>query len=176
MTGSTVTYTYNGLHELVNTENKGTDHREVTITEHDEKKFPKKSETLIYNIVNGQETGQPVKRIENYRYDEYGNITNYTGPIANRDANGYPVDIENTVIYSYAYDKYHIPQLKTWKTDSDTTCQIKYDIDDRGNVVKQTEMSGSDPGKRIVTDYSYDSYGNVIKKVLHSRTGYIPSI
>ena len=171
MAGSTVTYAYNGLHELVNTENKGTNHKEVTITEHDEKKFPKKSETLIYNIVNGLETGQAVKRIENYRYDEYGNITNYTGPIANRDASGYPSDIENTVIYSYAYDKYHIPQLKTWKTDSDTTCQIKYDIDDKGNVVKQTEMAGSNPAKRIVTDYSYDSYGNVTKKELHSPEG-----
>lgn len=168
MAGSTVTYTYNGLHELIKTEDCGPDHKEVTMTEHDEKKFPKKKETLIYNVVNGQETGQPVKRIENYRYDEYGNLTNYTGPIANRDEDGYPTDIENTVIYSYAYDKFHIPQLKTWKVDSDTTCQIKYDIDDRGNIVRQTEIQGSDPAEWVITDYEYDNYGNVIKKELRS--------
>lgn len=166
--GSTMTYTYNGLHELINTEDKGANHKEVVLTEHDEKKFPKKKEISIYNIVNGQETGQPVKKIENYRYDEYGNLTNYTGPIANRDANGYPADIENTVIYSYAYDKFHVPQLKTWKINSDTTCQIKYDIDDNGNVTRQSEILSDDPAKWVVTDFSYDGFGNVIKKELHS--------
>jgi RHS repeat-associated protein len=168
MAGSAVTYAYNGIHELVSIEDRGPDHKEVIVNEHDEKKFPKKKETIIYNIVNGQETGETVKRIENYRYDEFGNLTNYTGPVANRDENGYPTDIEHTVIYSYAYDKFHVPQLKTWKINSNTTCQIKYDIDDKGNVTRQTEIQGDDPAKWIITDYSYDSYGNVIKKELKS--------
>lgn len=162
-------YTYNGLHELVSVESNGTGHKEVTITEYDEMKFPKQKETIIYNVANGKQYGDPIVKIENYRYDEFGNLTNYTGPIANRDSSGYPVDTEHTVIYSYAYDKYHVPQLKTWKNDTDTICQIKYDIDDYGNVVRETKILGDDPDAWLITDFSYDEYGNLIKKEVKSQ-------
>lgn len=169
--GNAMTYTYNGLHEMVSLEDKGTDHREVSVTEHDEKKFPKKKQTTIYDIANGVETGKTIQKIENYRYDEFGNLTNYTGPTANRDMNGYPVDIENTVIYSYDYDRYHVPILKTWKNDANTTCQIINELDSKGNIIKETRILGEDERNWAITNYAYDNHGNMISKTVQSPEG-----
>ncbi|WP_158301673.1 RHS repeat-associated core domain-containing protein [Paenibacillus mesophilus] len=169
VSGNETKYTYDGLHQLLITELKGADHKETLLTERDEMKLVKKKETWSYPIVNGQAAGEPVKRIENYRYDEYGNMTNYTGPEAVRDANGYPVDTEHTVVYSYAYDKYHVLTLKTWKQDAQTTNQNVFEVDANGNVLKETTMS--DRGGRVVTDYAYDSFGNVTAKTVSSDGG-----
>ncbi|MFZ5968694.1 MAG: RHS repeat-associated core domain-containing protein [Bacillota bacterium] len=161
-------YTYDGIHQLLQTEESGKDHKEIITSEHDEMKLVKKKERVIYNVENGQETGTSYKKIQNFRYDEYGNLTNYTGPEAERDENGYPVDNEHTVVYSYAYDKYHVPLSKTWKQDKDTTGQIIYTLDDKGNITKETKTNSADNGQWIVTDFQYDEYGNIRKKEVHS--------
>ena len=166
--GTIVKYTYNGIHEQVNSEETGTDHKIVSTTEFDEMKFPKKIESTTTSLLNGQVKGQPVKKIENYRYDMYGNLTNYTGPIASRDDKGYPKDEENTVVYAYAYDKFHVLQSKTWKLDKDTTSQIIYTIDEKGNVIREEKVHTSDKALWNVTDYEYDKYGNMTKKTIHS--------
>ncbi|MHB8064383.1 MAG: hypothetical protein ACYDG2_17420, partial [Ruminiclostridium sp.] len=166
--GTTAKYTYNGIHEQVNTEETGSDHKMVALTEYDEMKFPKKIESTTSSTENGQIKGQPVKKIENYRYDMYGNLTNYTGPIANRDDKGYTTDNENTVVYTYAYDKFHVLASKTWKQDKDTTSQIIYTVDAKGNVVKEEKVHTSDKAAWIVTDYQYDKFGNMTKKTVHS--------
>ena len=166
--GTITKYTYNGIHEQISTEETGSDHKMVSVIEYDEMKFPKKTEKTTSSIENGQVKGQPVKKIENYRYDMYGNLTNYTGPIANRDDNGYPKDDENTVVYTYAYDKFHVLAQKTWKQDKDTKSQIIYSIDDKGNVIKEERVHTSDKNSYLVTDYEYDKYGNITKKTVHS--------
>ncbi len=166
--GTVIKYTYNGIHEQVNSEETGTDHKIVSTTEFDEMKFPKKIESTTTSLLNGQVKGQPVKKIENYRYDMYGNLTNYTGPIASRDDKGYPKDEENTVVYAYAYDKFHVLQSKTWKLDKDTTSQIIYTIDEKGNVIREEKVHTSDKALWNVTDYEYDKYGNMTKKTIHS--------
>lgn len=169
--GNAIKYTYDGLHQLINTEKKGKDHKEIITTEHDEMKLIKKKERQIYNVVNGAETGSSIKKIENYRYDEYGNLTNYTGVEAKRDENGYPIDTENTVVYSYAYDKYHVPTSKTWKKDMDTTSQIIYDVDDKGNILKETNINTDAEDKSIKTEYQYDTYGNMTRKEKYDSSG-----
>ena len=166
--GNTSKYTYNGIHELISTENKGNNHKEVITTEHDEMKLIKKKEKKIYNVKNGQVIGQPIKKIENYRYDEYGNLTNYTGPLAERDENGYPVNNEHTITYAYAYNRYHILTLKTWKQDENTTCQISYDVDYKGNIIKEKKLHMGANSEDIVTNYIYDDYGNMIRQTIHS--------
>ena len=166
--GKVIKYTYNGIHEQVNSEETGTDHKIVSTTEFDEMKFPKKIETTTTGLENGKLKGQPVKKTENYRYDMYGNLTNYTGPIANRDDKGYPADNENTVVYTYAYDKFHVLQSKTWKLDKNTTSQVIYTIDAKGNVTKEEKVHTSDKDLWNVTDYEYDKYGNLTKKIVHS--------
>ncbi len=175
ISGTIVKYTYDGLHELVDIEESGSNYKEVTLTEHDEMKLPKKKEVLIYNVVNGVVTGEPVRKIENYVYDEYGNLTNYTDPQASRDENGYPIDLEHTVRYVYdtptpPYDKpkYHVPTSKTWNQDKDTKCQIIYTVDEKGNIVKEKKINSDGVDKWIVTDYQYDNYGNMTQKTVHS--------
>ncbi|MFE5319172.1 RHS repeat-associated core domain-containing protein [Paenibacillus sp. NPDC056579] len=166
--GNSSKYTYDGLQQLVVTEKVGSDHKEVITNEMDEMKLVKKQQSLTYKVVNGQPTGEPVKKIENYRYDEYGNLTNYTGPEAVRNESGYPVDTEHTVVYSYAYDKYHVVSMKTWKQDKDTTGQSIFSIDDKGNVIKETKVIPGNGSGNIVTDYQYDSYGNMTRKEIVS--------
>ncbi len=162
--GNETHFSYDGIHQLLSTEERGKDHKEVITTERDEMKLVKKQEILIYPYSNGKETGTPIKKIENFRYDEYGNLTNYTGPEANRDDTGYPIDNEHTVVYSYAYDKFHAPLLKTWKIDPNTTSQIIYEVDDKGNISKETRVNTSDKSNWVETLYDYDSYGNMVKE------------
>lgn len=166
--GNLTKYTYDGIHQLIVTEKQGTDHKEVITAEHDEMKLIKKQEIAMFPTVNGQSLGQPVKKIENYRYDEYGNLTNYTGPEAVRNGQGYPVDTERTVIYAYAYDKFHVLTQKTWKQDKDQTSQIIYTVDARGDVIKETKVNPPELGGSVITDYEYDGYGNMTRKSVQS--------
>jgi RHS repeat-associated protein len=169
--GNTVTTTFDGIHQQLSTERNGSDHKETITTERDEMKLVKKQETVQHQVAEGRAAGVFVRRIENYRYDQYGNLTNYTGPEAERDGQGYPVNNEHTVVYSYAYDKYHILQQKTWKTDSQSTAQILYEVDAVGNVVKETKLTGSSGEPPVVTAFQYDSYGNMIRKEASSGPG-----
>ncbi len=165
--GTITKYTYNGLQEQISTEETGNNHKKLSVTEYDEMKFPKKTEATLTSLENGQIKGHSVKRIENFRYDMYGNLTSYTGPIAKRDDKGYPVDDENTVVYTYAYNKYHVLTSKTWKQNKDTNSQLIYTVDDKGNVIKEEKVHTSDKSLWIVTDYEYDDYGNMTKKTFH---------
>lgn len=164
MNRRTIRYIYDGIHELLHTIDYGNDHRQVIDTERDEMKLVKKKQVLTYPVKDGQLIGNPVIRIENYRYDEYGNLTNYNGPNAERDASGYPINTEHTVVYSYAYDKFNTMTLKTWKKDKDTTAQIINTVDSLGNIVTQTKVNTEDKNQWIVTNYQYDSYGNLTRK------------
>ncbi|WP_378127228.1 RHS repeat-associated core domain-containing protein [Cohnella boryungensis] len=164
LNGATTTYTYDGLHQLITTENKGNDHNETITTERDELKLVKKKATVSLQVVNGVAQGVSVKKIENYRYDEYGNMTNYTGPEAVRDAAGYPLDSKHTVVYTYAYDKFHVLTSKTWNKDKSTTSQILYDVDSKGNVIKETRVNAGDAANWTTIDYQYDNYGNMTQK------------
>ncbi|RAV02633.1 polymorphic toxin type 47 domain-containing protein [Paenibacillus sp. YN15] len=170
MKGNTTAYSFDGLHQLLTTEKNGADHKEILTTERDDMKLVKKQEIVQYPMSGGQSSGVPVKRTENYRYDQYGNLTNYTGPEAERDENGNPVDNEHTVVYAYAYDKYHVLTGKTWKTDSGTTAQILYDVDERGNISRETKITGGSGEAAVITEFGYDAYGNMIRKEAFSGT------
>ena len=162
--GTKTKYTYDGLGEMVNSEDWGNDHKEVLTITNDVNKLPAKKENLIYNIVNGQINGTPIKQIENYIYDQYGNLTSYTGPNAARDSAGNPVNAEHTVAYTYAADKFHIPTSKTWKKDASTTCRVEYDVASNGNVTQERNIH---TGNNVIADYLYDSYGNMTRRTLH---------
>ncbi|WP_173138072.1 RHS repeat-associated core domain-containing protein [Paenibacillus tritici] len=168
--GSTVKYTYNGNQEMIQTEKLGKNHKETVTSEHDELKLVKKQETLVYQVANGQATGEPVHKIENYRYDEYGNMTSYTGPIADRDSKGYPVNNEHTVLYTYDINKFHILTQKTWKLDQNTTAQTNYQLDSKGNVLKESKANDDPVNPWLITDYAYDTFGNLIRKTAHDSS------
>ena len=165
MGGNKTNYTYNGSHELIKNIATGSNHRIEYITEYDDMKLPKIKETISYNT----EKDQPVKDIENFRYDKYGNLTNYTGPQAPRNTDGNPVNSDYTVVYSYAYDKYHTPISKIWKQDENTTCQTINTVDGLGNITREQKVLSSDPSNYITTDFEYDSHGNLTKKTINSK-------
>ncbi|HZG76385.1 MAG TPA: hypothetical protein VEZ72_11070, partial [Paenibacillus sp.] len=169
--GSTTKHTYDGLHQLLVTERQGADHREEVRTERDEMKLVKKQETLSFHVEGGKPVGEPVRKIENYRYDEYGNLTNYTGPEAARDASGTPVNTEHTVIYTYAYDKFHALSSKTWKTGPERTSQTIFTIDAKGNATKETRKNGAAYGGDVEIEYAYDTYGNLTRRTARTAGG-----
>ncbi|PYG87917.1 RHS repeat-associated protein, partial [Ruminiclostridium sufflavum DSM 19573] len=166
--GTTAKYTYNGIHELLNTVETGSDHKRTTVTEYDEKKFPLKTEETMVKMENGQETGQAVRKIQNYAYDIHGNLTSYTGPEAARDENGEPVSDKYKVTYGYDYGKFDVMNLKTWNQDESTNCQTIFTIDDMGNVTQEKKVHNGNESQYLVTDYEYDTHGNMTKKTVHS--------
>ncbi|MFD2876251.1 hypothetical protein ACFTAO_10310 [Paenibacillus rhizoplanae] len=155
---------------MILTEKQGKNHKETVTSEHDELKLVKKQETLIYQVAGGQATGEPVHSIENYRYDEYGNMTSHTGPIAERDSKGYPVNNEHTEIFTYDINKYHILTQKTWKLDQNKAAQTNYELDSKGNVIKESKATNDPANPWLITEYAYDSYGNLIRKTAHDRS------
>lgn len=178
MRGSKNKNTYNGLGETINVESSGNDHKIVSTTTYDTNKLPQRNESLEYNVVNGQASGTPVKKVEDYVYDPYGNLTQYSGP-SFRDSNGnltgntYTTPEgttvnEHTVVYTYATDKYHALTSKTWKKDAITTSRIAYTVDLNGNITQEKKVhteNGTD--KSVLTDYLYDSYGNMTQSKCH---------
>ena len=164
--GTATKYTYNGIHELINTVETGSNHKRTTTTEYDTKKFPVKTEETLIKLENGQEMGHAVKKIQNYAYDLNGNLTNYTGYEAARDENGNPISDEYKVTYGYDYEKFNVMNLKSWKQDENTSCQIIFSVDEKGNVTKEERVHNGT--QNLVTDYEYDSHGNMTKKTVHS--------
>lgn len=164
----TTKYTYNGLNEAVLTEETGSDHKIVTVTKHDEMKLPVMTMQTFYNI-NGTAQSKPAVKYENFRYDEYGNLTNYTGPEAVRNADGTVKENDpHTVTYSYDYQRFHVLILKTWHQNEKTLSQIKFTPDDKGNIIREEHINASGNGDSALTEYEYDSYGNMIRKTVHS--------
>jgi RHS repeat-associated protein len=178
MRGAKNKYTYDGLGETINVESSGNDHKILSTTTYDTNKLPQRNESLEYNVVNGQASGTPVKKVEDYVYDPFGNLTQYSGP-SYRDSNGkltgntYTTPEgttvnEHTVVYTYATDKYHTLTSKTWKKDAITTSRIAYTVDLNGNITQEKKVhteNGTD--KSVLTDYLYDSYGNMTQSKCH---------
>ena len=164
----TTKYTYNGLHEAILTEETGSNHKTVTVTKHDEMKLPAMIVQTFYNM-NGATQGESAVKYENFRYDEYGNLTNYTGPEAVRNADGTVKDKDpHTITYSYDYQRFHALILKTWHQDENTMSQIKFTPDDKGNTIREERINASGNGGSALIEYAYDSYGNMTRKTVHS--------
>ncbi len=166
--GRTQHYFYDGIHQLVEIQDTGAHHKEIIYTEHDEMKLVKLRKKVIYPVVDGQAGSTPAIEITNYKYDEYGNLTNFTDKGANRDENGMPLDNEHTVAYAYDYDRYHMPTSKTWKRNPETISQILYTLNDMGQVIRETKINTQDEEKWAVSDFEYDQYGNMTKSEARS--------
>ncbi len=167
--GRTLHYFYDGIHQQVELQDLGENHKEVSYTEHDDMKLVKLQKKHIYPMINGKPGNTPVIEITNYKYDEYGNLINYTGKEAKRDDKGVPVDNEHTIAYSYDYERYHMPTSKTWKRDEETTSQILYTLSDRGEILQETKINTQDEDQWVTINYEYDHYGNMTKTETESK-------
>ncbi|KJR44859.1 YD repeat protein [Desulfosporosinus sp. I2] len=172
--GAKTNYTFNGIGETVNVEKSGNDHKESSTTTYDANKLPQKVQTVTYNVVNGV-AGSSITKTDNYLYDAKGNLTRYTGPEASRDPNGNPTGStyttpenttvnEHTVVYTYD-PNFSIVTSKTWKQDAATVSRIESTVTStNGNV---TQMRNVHTGNNIVTDFQYNSLGNMTQKKVH---------
>ncbi|NLO38734.1 MAG: hypothetical protein GX115_04560, partial [Ruminiclostridium sp.] len=61
--------------------------------------------------------------------------------------------------------------MKTWKNDSDTTCQIINELDNKGNIIKETRILGEDESNWAITNYAYDVHGNMTLRTVQSPEG-----
>ncbi|MDT8718752.1 RHS repeat protein, partial [Clostridium sp. 19966] len=162
------TYKYNGLQDLTSVESSGNNHRETTETTYDNNKLPIIKKKQIFNFIGEYETDLSITEYENYVYDNCGNLTSYAGPIANRDSNGNLKDNENTVMYTYG--PFGIVKSKAWKQDSAIASRIDYDIATNGNINTETKLHMENGiNNSIVTNFQYDSKGNLIKKILDNK-------
>jgi hypothetical protein len=94
--GVTTKFTYNGTSQMIFKEESGKDHKEVISCLYDKNKFPSMNKKEIYS--NGKLANTET---ENFVYDQYGNLTSYTGIDANRNSSGVPTDKEHSIDYTY---------------------------------------------------------------------------
>lgn len=170
LVGNQTIKTYDGLHQLKDTIKQGKDHKQIITTEHDEYKLIVKKRTEDYRLLDNQVVGTSVSRFENYRYDKYGNLVNYTGPLAERDAEGDLVNTLYTTTFAYDYNKYHNLKQKTWKVTDETSAQIIFELNSKGDALRSTQQLDD---QSIVTTFKYDDKGNMIEKNEHGNRNYV---
>ena len=172
---STTNLTFDGTGQTINVEKNGDDHRESITTTYDTNKLPQKVQTVSYNVYNGV-AGASITKTENYLYDSKGNLTQYTGPEATRDASGNPTGStyttpenttvnEHTVVYTYD-PNFSLLTSKTWKQDATTVSRIECTINPtNGNV---SQIKNVHTGNNIISDFLYDAKGNITQKTVHN--------
>ena len=173
--GAKTKITFDGTGQSINVEKSGNDHKESITTTNDTNKLPQKVETVSYNVVN-EVAGASITKTENYLYDSKGNLTQYTGPEATRDASGNPTGstyttLENTTVNEhtvvYTYDpNFSLLTSKTWKQDATTVSRIECTINPtNGNV---SQIKNVHTGNNIISDFLYDAKGNITQKTVHN--------
>lgn len=163
------TFTYNGKHELIKVSDSGNNHRIDKEFSYDESGQLKQKITEDFEVIGGSVGSNSIRKVEDFTYDDYGNLLSYTSPIANRNSN-IPLDDKNTTEYTYYTDRYHAPKTKQWYKDATTKCSEEYSVDAKGNIIKKIENYKEDNiSKQRITDYTYDSYGNLISETIDNK-------
>lgn len=121
--------------------------------EYNTNKLPTKVTTKTYNVA-----GSHVDSIELKEYDNKGNVTASWTPLAN----GNTTDTEHKTTYEYD-SHYGILTKKTYKTNSATTVTVQNTLssDYKGITTSLVKVNNNTKHK---TEYTYDSYGNVIEE------------
>ncbi|MBU3134599.1 hypothetical protein KPL40_19525, partial [Clostridium gasigenes] len=157
-------FIYTGMNQLVSKEINGADSKETTKYEYGENKFPSKNIKETYLIKDGKMSNKSNIVVENFTYDNFGNLTSYTNGDGNRDKNGNLTDNEHTVVYNYATDKFNVLKSKIWKTSYGNTAKLENNISSSGNIDQTIEY---DNNKNKILDFKYDSHGNMTTKNTH---------
>ncbi|MBD7912105.1 RHS repeat-associated core domain-containing protein [Clostridium cibarium] len=158
-------FTYSGRNQLISTEKVGKDTKETTQYEYGTNKFPSKNIKQTYKVENGKVSSNPVVSVENFTYDDLGNLTSYTDVNGNRDANGNLTDNEHTTYYTYDTNNFNVLKSKIWKTNFGNTAKLENDISTNGSIKQTREYNN---GSVKTTDFNYDKYGNIIYKNIHN--------
>ncbi len=124
-------------------------------TVYHENRLPIRKTTRTYNLWDF--SLQMVATVAT-EYDARGNcIAEWSA-----QAEGDTGNTEHRTTFTYD-DAYGLLLSKTWKTDADTTVQLRNTLDASGKHVLRTETCVNQ-ALTARTDYSYDSFGNVISE------------
>ena len=150
-TVTTTTFNHKHLPILVEC-HAGDSLRRKTQYTYDSRKQPIRQEIQCFSAEN---QNQPFTVITASAYDSNGNLT--AGWTA--QANGSTADAEYRTSYTYD-DTYGLLLTKTYKTDADTTIEIRNTLDSSKKNIIRTEVFRNGV-KTACTEYDHDAYGNV---------------
>ena len=150
-TVTTTTFNHKHLPILVEC-HAGDSLRRKTQYIYDSRKQPIRQEIQCFSAEN---QNQPFTVITASEYDSKGNLT--AGWTA--QANGSTADAEYRTSYTYD-DTYGLLLTKTYKTDADTTIEIRNTLDSSKKNIIRTEVFRNGV-KTACTEYDHDAYGNV---------------
>ncbi|MDO8685490.1 MAG: hypothetical protein Q7J78_02335 [Clostridiales bacterium] len=154
-------YEYNNRLLPVNVLVEGEDHKVETMTGYDgTTDLP----VIITNRRYNKATSEYMESIENFTYDDWGDVTGYWDAQAEIDGQSVPVDDEHKTSFEY-HETYHYLTEKTYMKDAGSESREVYAPDENNGekTVEWAEIYENDVLKEK-TQYSYDEYGNVTEE------------
>ena len=111
--------------------------------------------------------------VEDYNFDQYGNLIKYWGPYANRNSNNAlvnPTTDEYLTKYTYDTANYHLLTKKEYKMNSATAISEEYALTSSKKNVAQaiTKVNGVQKSKTV---YDYDAWNNVSSEKRYLEDG-----
>lgn len=161
--GLTTRYMYNSKHQEY-TKEQYLDNKllkQVRTNYNVKLNLPTKVITKTFNT-----KGNSSEKIDTYDYDYRGNLIAENHPIDSRRVSS----DEYKTFYTYD-DEYNLLTSKKYKTDEDTTVQIKYNLGEDKRYVDEEKVYSN--GNLISNKaYKYDKYGNIISLSIEKEPGY----
>ena len=146
--------TFNNKHLTTLVETKhGSKKVEDRLYEYNANKLPIKATTKTYDHTNNSTFAQKIEMAE---YDVKANVTASWSPLAN----GNTSNTEYKTVYGYNMD-FSQPVSVTYKQNSNTTVAVNYTLDSQ-NRHPLTETITVNSVQKGRTDWSYDSFGNIL--------------
>ena len=112
---------------------------------------------MVYNNDNSFNT------ITEYKYDERGNLLDEYCRVYPEEENGFL----GRITYEYDAAGNQVRTLIGYNTQSEASIEQKFEYDDRGNLIKHTNIQRGELAWYIV--YEYDEEGRVLKKLEYNE-------
>ena len=159
--GTVNKYTYNPQHQLVKLEQLGNDNYSIQFIKYNTKDLPEEKQYVSYDKENGVICDAPVEKIEKFTYDDYGNVLSHISPDS--------PDIKTEYTYGTPEQFFKLLSRTVKQGYSTVLEQTNYSIDSLGNTIQETRNHKENSVvKNLVTDFTYDTKGNMISKTSYS--------
>lgn len=167
-------YLYELEYDANGNKTKNTEHNPDGQTRSDEYVYNENGDVIkqISHDINGD-----IRAYENqYEYNENGEIiketivSNYWREVDYRveyDEHGNMISEKSgdrEITYSYTYNEQGLVVSKTKNNTDGTSDKYEFVYDDSKNVIKETIYNNGNTEKPIITEYTYDEFGNVATK------------
>ena len=154
--GIKTSYTFNNKHLLTKNELRDGDGITSLIEYlYYDNRLPSRKSTKTYK----KSTSSYMDKIENYQYNDFGDLVYYWSPLAGGETNN------NKYKTSYTYESmYHYITQKIYMKDDDTTITESYTPDSYDNRKIGLARIFENSSLKQQTGYVYDAYGNIIEE------------